>query len=363
MLHYLEPRTDVPAKDDWSTRLAFAAIRTPTVDRVVAVLSVVTFVATFFAPESPGNTLARFALAFSLLTLPSSWLPTLPLRRARRSRLLDEPWRRVPAAVAETNDHLLLDGQALKGSFGGLLEVVRERQEVFVRGPDARGHALVRVAGSTWACPAEVVRGEFRAGNRLERPRVRPADDERIQAAVRMIRSQTPFLWAMHVIVLVVIVLLLGVTLLMPSPTGLVAAALFATGLLSFPGAVELRLRERDVVKAVRNSHEWRPVPMTLFPWQRGHHVAGIAELPGGPALVRFPWPLADQIANIAATGVLWIAGRHENTLAVSVPGASMPGTSGLTFATVRPGGAARTSDPMSWPRRLRQPDFSALPR
>ncbi|WP_112268005.1 hypothetical protein [Lentzea terrae] len=27
MLQYLEPRTDVPAKDDWSTRLALAGIR------------------------------------------------------------------------------------------------------------------------------------------------------------------------------------------------------------------------------------------------------------------------------------------------------------------------------------------------
>lgn len=50
MLQLLEPRTDVPAKEDWSTRLAFTDVLISTRHRVETVVVTGTFVATFFLP-------------------------------------------------------------------------------------------------------------------------------------------------------------------------------------------------------------------------------------------------------------------------------------------------------------------------
>jgi hypothetical protein len=363
VLQYLEPRTDVPAKDDWSTRLALTGVRAVTEDRVVLLVSAVTLVATSVVPSTPGNTLAMVVLAFSVLSYLSSWFSHRGVRSARRRGLLDEPWRRVPAAVAEKPandgvDRLLLDGLVLEGKFGGLPDVVLERREVFVCGPDADGHAVVRAAGSTSMYQARVGEGEFPARERVERVLGRPGDEKRIRDGLALTRQMRPFQWLLLVMFPGIVVVLIVMSLSPPAPTGLIAAALWTPGLLSVPSSIEVLLRDRAIAKAVAGSQPWTPVPMALFPWQRGRYVAGIAELPDGPALVRFPRPWVDLVANIADTKVMWIAGTHEDVLAVGVPGTNL-----LNFAEVRPQRDAQRSEPLPWWRRYRQPDFSALPR
>jgi hypothetical protein len=86
----------------------------------------------------------------------------------------------------------------------------------------------------------------------------------------------------------------------------------------------------RDAVTAVESSAQWTPVAITLFPWQPDQHVAGLAEMPGGLALVQFVLPDLNVVANIADTGVMWVAGR--DVIAVGVPRVPV-----LTFAAVQP--------------------------
>ncbi|WP_434444441.1 hypothetical protein [Lentzea sp. E54] len=361
MRQYLEPRTDVPARDDWSTRLALADVRISTRQHVESLIAVVTFVITFFVPSTPGNTAAKIVLGVLVVLSLGALLPNRAVRRALRSGLLDEPWRRAPAAVAEKceddpGDRLLLDGLVLKGWFHDLLLVVLDRQEAFVCGPDAEGHAVVRAAGSTSMCVVRADEGEYRPREREERPLGRPRDDERVQDGLRMSRSVGRYFWLFHALTALVVGALVALSISPFAPTGLVAAAMLAPGLLGLPAMIEVVRRERDIARAVESSPAWSSVPITLFPWTRGYHVAGIAQMPGGPALVRFPRPSFDLVANIADTGAMWIAGTHRGILAVGVPG-----TSHFMFAVARPDSAVQSGDPMSWWRRWGQNDFSVV--
>ncbi|MEV6235784.1 hypothetical protein [Lentzea sp. NPDC051838] len=330
MIRYLEPRTDVPAKDDWSTRLALVGIRIGLEDRVRVLITAVLFVVTFAVPATSGNFVARVVLGVSLVMYVPMFLVNRGVKRAVRRGLLDQPWRRVPAA---------------------------DEREVFVCGPDAEGRALVRAPGWTSMRKVQGDAGEYPALDQVEPALDRPGDEKGIQDVLRLSRQLGPFRWVLMAISAGIFWLLVSTSLSPLAPTGLLAAALWLPGVLGVPAVVESGWRERALAKAVAGSEQWTPVPMTLFRWQRGYYVAGIADLPDGPALVRFPQPPPDLIANIAATEVMWIAGTHKGVLAVGVPGMNV-----LTFAVVRPGRADRRSDPMPWWRRYRQPDFSALP-
>ncbi|SES08000.1 hypothetical protein SAMN05216188_12175 [Lentzea xinjiangensis] len=361
VLKYLEPRTDVPAKDDWSTRLALAEARIGLEQRLITVVTALTFVATFFLPATPGNTAARIVLGVHVLLALPLLLVHRSERRMLRRGLLDEPWRRVPADVAQRPendyaDRLLLGGLVLKGAFNDLADVVRSRREVFVCGPDARGRAVVRGAGSTSMYPAEVDEGEYSPAPPADSEPGRPRDDERLRDGLRLTGSFVHLSCVLTVLGVVVIGVLVALSVSPLAPAGLIAAALLMPGLSPFKVAEAVR-RQRHLVRAVAESEEWTPVPTELLPWRRGHHVAGIADLPGGRALVRFPRPSPDLVANIAGTGVMWVAGTHRDTAAVGVPGRRE-----LMSAVVLPDRAASPGDPMPWWRRLRQTDFSDLP-
>jgi hypothetical protein len=205
-------------------------------------------------------------------------------------------------------------------------------------------------------CPAVVDAGEYQASERVERTLGRPADEQRIQGQLKSNRQLELYHWLMTAFWLAISWMLVANSVSPLVPTGLITAALLVPALLTIPASTDVVLRNRAIAKAVARSESWTSVPMTLFPWQRGHYVAGIAELPDGPALVRFPRPWIDVVANIADTKVMWIAGTYKGILAVGVPGTNL-----VTFAEVRP--AAQSSSPLPWWHRYRQPDFSALPR
>ena len=98
----LEPRTDVPALEDWSTDMVLAqsavGVRTST-GLAVASLGVAVALLVLVPPD-PGTMAAVVVLVlFGLLT---ALIPVTARMEtsARRRRLLDGPWQRCAAAVA-----------------------------------------------------------------------------------------------------------------------------------------------------------------------------------------------------------------------------------------------------------------------
>ncbi|NKE63129.1 hypothetical protein FXN61_42970 [Lentzea sp. PSKA42] len=364
MLHYLEPRTDVPARDDWSTGLILEDLRWGA--RTLGGVALVTgaaAVACLFLPMTPGNAGAMALLFLVTLTCGVAPLMYRSETKAQRRGLLDQPWRRVPATVAEKrddmiDDRLLLDGLVLKGWFHDLNDMVLERQEVFVCGPDASGKAVIRVAGFAKMENAKVDTGDHPAQKRVERPVGRPLDDPAVAKAHKGMRwGVRSWLWSAVPAGIGALLVLLS---LFPfAPTGLIIGGLvLVMGLLGIPSSIEISRWYRDAVVAVESSAQWTPVPITLFPWQPNQHVAGLAEMPGGLALVQFVIPDLHVVANIADTGVMWIAGTHGDVIAVGVPRVRV-----LTFAAVQPDRDTPKEAPIPWIQRLRTPDFSGLPR
>lgn len=362
-MQYLEPRTDVPAKDDWSTGLILRDMRSAArVFGTIAALAAAGSAVCYFLPDSTGNVVAAlvlFMIAFAAgLVSLCSW----PQTRARRRGLLEQPWRRMPAVPAQNQndatDRLLLDGLVLRGWFSELHDMVLERGEVFVCGPNADGRAVVRVAGFAEMHNAKVDKGEYPAQEREDYPVGRPLDDPAVQQAADGLR------WGVRSWRWSALFGAIGAAMIVgsffPLAVGglVVGGLLLGTALLIFPATVELSRWYRDAVRALRNSGEWTPVAITLFPWKPNQHVAGLAQLPGGLTLVQFVIPDLHVIANIADTGVMWIAGTHDDVITVGVP--RVPA---LSFAVVQPDRDVPEEDPIPWVRRLNQPDFSVLPR
>jgi hypothetical protein len=369
VLQYLEPRTDVPAKDDWSTGLILQELGlVRRVLSITALVSLAGIVGCLFLPMVMGNIAAIVVL--SLLLLVGAIGPvmhrveTLPVRRG----LLEQPWRRCPATVV---DHpvdkyatylRLPDGVVLEGFLGDdMPEMVRERGEIFVCGPNANGKAVVRVAGLAETANAKVARpAEFVAQEPGERHELgRPLDDPAVLKALPSMEAGE------HAVLGSTVPAVIGAVIVLMSlwpiaPAGLVLGGVVVIlSLLMLPSLIEVGRWYRDAVKGVHAAQRWIPVPVTLFPWKPGALVAGLATMEGGRlALVQFVDPDLHVIANIADTGTMWIAGVHEDVIAVGVPRVPV-----LTIAAVQPDSDTPREAPVPWIQRLRQPDFSGLPR
>ncbi len=363
-MQYLEPRTDVPAKDDWSTGLILQDLGSGAKALgYLALAAAAGLVGCLFLPMTPGNVGAVVVLG--LITSMGAMGPLMyrveskPVRRG----LLEEPWRRCRATAAEkdpldaTDRVLLEDGTVLKGWFYDMPDMVLQRQEVFVAGPDAEGRAVIRAAGFAKMHNAKVDHGEYPAAEREERPLMRPLDDAAVLKAYNGLRWGTrSWLWSVVPAGVGAVVVLLS---FFPfAVSGLVVGGVLLLSLVGLPMALEISRWYRAAVRAVDNSFQWTPVSVTLFPWQPNQHVAGLADMPNGLTLVQFVVPELDVIANIADTGVMWIAGTHDDVIAVGVP--RVPS---LTFAAVQPDRDTPKEDPIPWIQRFHQPDFSGLPR
>ncbi len=362
-MQYLEPRTDVPAKEDWSTGLILQDLRWGgrTIGTAAAVAAAGAVGCAFLA-DTIGNLFAMLLLGLFAVFCSFAPLVYLAQTRSKRRGLLDEPWRRVAATPAEEQkdgyDRLVLDGLVLSGWFAEMQDMVLERQEVFVCGPDADGKAVVRVAGFAEMNHAKVDAGEYGARAREECPLGRPLDDPATAKAFKGLRWGTKS-WRWAALFGAIGAALVVVSLFPIAVGGLVVGGLvLTTSLLALPMTIELGRWYRDAVKAVENSGEWTPVSITLFPWKPNQHVAGLAQMPGGLALVQFEMPDLHVIANIADTGVMWIAGTHDDVITVGVP--RVPA---LTFAVVQPDRDTPKEDPVPWIQRFSQPDLSGLPR
>ncbi|MEU0884843.1 hypothetical protein ABZ345_40150 [Lentzea sp. NPDC005914] len=369
MPQYLEPRTDVPAKDDWSTGLVFQELRLVRATlSAVALVSATGIAVCLFLPMVLGNVVATVVL--SLLFLVGAVGPlmhrveTLPVRRG----LLEEPWRRHPATLVRHPDDKyatyvrLADGVVLEGFLGDdLPDVVREFGEIFVCGPDSRGKAVVRAAGLAKTANAKVARpAAFEVQEPVQQHEIgRPLDDPAVLKALPGLVAGTHA--ALGAVIPAVIGTVIVVTSLWPiAPAGLAVGGLIVVlSLLVLPSTIELGRWYRDAVQGMHAAQGWTPLPVTLFPWKPGRLVAGLATMGGGRlALVQFVDPDLHVIANIADTGTMWIAGVHGDVVAVGVPRVPV-----LTIAAVQPDSDTPREAPVPWIQRLRTPDFSGLPR
>lgn len=325
---YVEPRTDVPAAQDWSTGAGVAERRLAgRMLTVVAVALPLTVVFALVLPATPGNIAAETVLGLIGLfgTIGSSIV--LVDRQRHRTRLLGQEWRRCDAVVLGEyqpvmRPRLLVHAHdetfVLRGFLSDQeLEVVLDRGEVLLLGPDADGRGLLRVAG---LCRIFAVRripggGEAVAGVARE-----PGDPP----AERELRTLRLFarIWVFQVAVGAVgaVVLLLGIWPVLSMLALVVGGALLVCGALSFPTTVRIGRSFAAAAAAAAAATTWTPLPITLLPRRRACEVAGLVRVGDRTVKIQFPEPCLEVMANIADTGIVWIRGVPTGAVAVGVP-------------------------------------------
>ncbi|WP_433273676.1 hypothetical protein ACQPZF_19695 [Actinosynnema sp. CS-041913] len=365
---YLEPRTDVPAVQDWSTALILAELRwgARITGPMAGVLTGMVVSLVVFLPTTPGTVASAVVLGLvALLTAIGPLMLRVETRPVRRG-LLDSPWRRCPATVAAAEDGvfddrlLVFDDEGtvvLRGMLSDLTDLVLEHQEVFLCGPDGDGRAVVRVAG---LCRMESVRVDRRDARPRERePHLvgRPLDDPAVVRAFRGFGlGARAWLWCAGAAGLGAVIAALSLWPL--SVAGLaVGGLLVVLAVLALPTAVHVGRWYGEAAAGLRSAAAWTPVPVTLFPWEPNQEVTGLAQLPGGMALVQFPLPHLDVIANIADTGTMWMAGGTTGVVAIGVP--RVPA---LTFAMVQPDRDKPDDTPQPWLLRGKEPGLREIP-
>ena len=364
----LEPRTDVPALEDWSTDMVLAqsavGLRT-SAGLAVASLGVAVALLVLVPPD-PGTMAAVVVLVlFGLLT---ALIPITARMEtsARRRRLLDGPWQRCAAAVAVGEDGALYDRLivhrsaetlVLKGSLIPFPAVVAHRQEVFLCGPDDDGRALLRVAGMLRIVPAKLDPRPARARERELLLPGRPLDDPGAARASRWFRWGTR-LWLVPAVLGVCGAVLVTLALRPLAVPGLVVGGLLLiAAAYSVPIVVMFVRWFAEALAGLCAAREWSPVPITLFPWEPGREVAGLAQLPRGTALVRFPYPQPDVVANVSDSGMMWMAGDGIGAVAVGVPGVPV-----MTFCVVTPDSDTPVEAPQPWLLRTHDPVLDRIP-
>ncbi|WP_156756974.1 hypothetical protein [Actinokineospora pegani] len=369
MRRYLEPRTDVPAAEDWSTALILAESRAAgRVGRAaLAVLVPAGLGTALFLPGAAGNVVAAALLGLLALICAVASLVSRADRRMTRRGLLCGPWRRRPATVAAPPERasaferlIVFDDSGtlvVRGVLTDALGLVLDRQEVFLVGPDEAGRVVLRAPGLCQLFRARVDDAEARPREREPRSSERPLDDTAVAQAFDVFRWGTrAWLWP-------AVPTALGAALVLLSIAPLAIAGLVAGGLLLVCGALAAPMLVlgpwyRQAVAGLRSASRWTQAPFTLFPWEPGRAVAGLAQLPGGLALVQFPLPNPDVIANIADTGVLWTAGTPSG----GAVAAGVPGVPALTLGVVQPDRDTPEERTQPWLMRANEPSLRTIP-
>ncbi|MCU1653896.1 MAG: putative rane protein [Pseudonocardia sp.] len=364
----LEPRTDVPALEDWSTDMVLAqsavGVRT-SAGLAVASLGVAVALLVLVPPD-PGTIAAVVVLVlFGLLT---ALIPITARMEtsARRRRLLDGPWQRCAAAVAVEEDgalhdrlivHRSAETLVLKGFLIPFPAVVAHRQEVFLCGPDDDGRALLRVAGMLRIVPAKLDPRPAQARERELLLPGRPLDDPGAARASRSFRWGTR-LWLVPAVLGVCGAVVVTLALRPLAVPGLVVGGLLLiAAAYSVPIVVMFVRWFAEALAGLCAAREWSPVPITMFPWEPGREVAGLAQLPRGTALVQFPYPQPDVVANVSDSGMMWMAGDGIGAVAVGVPGVPV-----MTFCVVTPDSDTPVEAPRPWLLRTQDPVLDKIP-
>ena len=272
---------------------------------------------------------AIFVLLAALLSVPQ-WLHQPQLRRGK-ALLSRYPWRPAPARLLAAKPclaRITLDDRELTLRLRRLNRIGEQSLlrtgTLWICGPDERGRALVRVAGSIGQALADVTdaipSGLPPALIRPSSPR--PGDDPALIWA-RRTSNRT------MLIIVAVCVLLDGLTIGYLTKTGFdypnARTIGFAVGL-----TLMVLLMCRAWVTTARQFKRydaapyWQAVPVSLDTWDAATNVAvrtgtGRIILPDGwRGYVEFPRLQLDLAANLRATGVLWVAGD-------AVPGQTVP--------------------------------------
>jgi len=329
---YLEPRTDVPAAVDWSTGLILAELRG--FGRVGAVAMLGSLALIIWVIKVSNTTAGTVGVAVLLGLVAVLGVGGLVLywmeRRPYRRGLLEVPWRRCSATVVATDVVNLLDRLVVfdgprtlvvRGFLPDLLDLVLHHQELFLCGPDERGHVAIRVAGLCRLFRARAVQEDWRPREREPYLVNRPLDDPAVAFAFRYFRWGKR-IWSCPVGAGALGAVELLLSLNPVAPVGIVVAGVLLGGAAVFTYPVVVVSRwYGQAIEGVQSATSWTPVPVTLFPWEPDREVAGLVQLPtGGTALIQFPIPNLNVVANIADTGMMWIAGDPRNVVAVGLP-------------------------------------------
>jgi hypothetical protein len=339
----LLPRTDGLAIDDPDTAL-LQQIRVRLLNgRLVSVLIVGAFVAyAILSPQVVSSALTGFLV---LLIVPSSayllWLHE-PQRRRGKALLGRYGWRGVPATLVADKPclvRIVLDERELTLRLRRMNWMGRQRLlrtgTLWICGPDERGRALGRYAGSVGDALADVT-GAAPTGVPpiLVHPSgPRPADDPVLIWYERGYRRGL-------LIMMAILVLLIGVGAGLLSRTDdeeftrnlLAALAPVATVLIVIVYSAIARYQQFRRFAAATH---WQAVPVSLDTWEATGRSLGVRTgtgriiLPGGwRCYVEFPRLPLDLAANLRATGVLWLAGDAApgETVPFGLPGYALRG-------------------------------------
>lgn len=261
--------------------------------------------------------------------LVGRWLPTA------RDLLTGAPSRRVPARIVQhtSNSAVLAVEQMylrLPTANWGLRQVIARAGEVTLLGPDAKGYAVVLVDGLPAPQPAQVL-----AVAPAEQPAEPPAHvsvngaDDAVPRwyARRHVRVQFyPLIWLIPALALVY-----DVTRPLPhlgyrpfaGAAWLYLVVLVAVILLgSLPALDQFRLPK------LLAAGQWRAYPVTVGEWKGDPRPFGDLtlrlSLPDEMSLpVRVKHAPVELVANVSATGTLWVIGTPAagKLTAVGVPG------------------------------------------
>jgi hypothetical protein len=358
---YLEPGTDGPAAQDWSTALILAEARSMArLFGVLAVLLPLAVVLGLVLPTTPGN--VGSVAVLGLLGLLGALGATALLAERRRYHLLDRPWRRCPATVAAPEEIAAFDRVivfedehplVLRGTLTDVPSLLLQQQELFLVGPDPKGRALLRVAGLCRLFPVKVDTGEARPMEREPNPAGHPPHARVLR---RLRRAAHGWLYVVAVGVVGAVVLALGLRPLSPLAP-VVGGALLAIAAVTAPAAVRISRYYAEAAGAAQAATGWMSLPITLFPWEPTDVVAGLVQLPGRTVLVQFPLPNLDVIANIADTGTIWIWGDPSGVVAVGAPQLPV-----LTVAVLQPDRDKPPEEPTPWLLRGNDPGLREIP-
>jgi hypothetical protein len=270
------------------------------------------------------------------------WL-YLPLQRRGKALLSRFGWRPVPVTILSDKPcqvRVTLEGTEvtlrLRRFYWVAKQAMLRTGTLWICGPDERGRALARVAGSVGSGMADVIEA-VPTGTPpvLARPSTpRPGDDPALSYHRRVYNR-------VMLTQIAVLVLLVG------AGVGIVTRAqgsLDNTSPAVFGGAAALLValsvaalgyaKGRKMFQQVADAPYWQPVPVSLDVWDEPANRslrtgAGRVILPNGyHAYVDFPRLSFDLAANMRATGVLWLAGYGApgETVPIGLPGYALRG-------------------------------------
>lgn len=350
----------MPAGQDWSTALAIAETRSAarTVCTLLPLLPAAVLLAVV-VEWNVGNgvsiTLTGVAGSIGLL----GPVALLAEYGRRRRGLLTRPWRRCPADVAVIDrrpdlERMIVLGDdgpiVVRGAMSEAAPIVSARRELFLLGPDADGHVLIRVAGLCTAFGARLDSAPARPSDPVAAPACPPPGDRVMRSLRRGARCRA---YPILVGALGIVVAALGVRPLSPAAF-VVGGVLVALAAAALPVATALSRHYAAALAGARAATGWTALPATLFPWEPTDVVAGLVTLPTGTALIQFPLPDLDVVANIADTGSLWIRGvtpTGSGAIAVGVPGVPR-----LTFGVLQHDRDTPPDRPLPWLLRACRP-------